>query len=521
MAEQWVCPQGHSVTKTPSETDAGGASDVPRCPVCGDVLTKEPAGKPKGLWSVMGREQASPDGDTSHERPSAASPTEPSSDESADKPKSLWSVMQQGPKPKSADDAAPGAAARPKRRPAAGSKRPKVATPPWAEPGAAASAAKSASGRSRPAAGPSAASTMSPGTTAVPAPPKVPVEEAEEPDFLPLDDEPSAPPAESAIAVPSAVSTGAVTSLVLGIASVGLSVMALGEAIWTKIPSTLIGFSALVVGLLAAGDIRRSYGRLTGRRMALAGMLLGTVGSLLGPTLFAGLGRSWRQEAGRGQTAEHLESIGQALTDFHSENGRFPAGTLFGADGQGREQPLHGWMTQLLPHLGEADLFSRIDLAKPYNADVNLPAMSTDVEVFFAAGADRRHIGRGFAVTHFAGLGGERLTAEGRLVHIGIFADRNGIRREEIRDGLTTTAIAGEIAYGFPPWGEPGNYRVIGAGINRGIDGFGNAAGTGAMFLFADGSVRFLPNSTSRDVLERLSTRDGSDDGELPKDLFP
>ena len=40
---------------------------------------------------------------------------------------------------------------------------------------------------------------------------------------------------------------------------------------------------------------------------------------------------------------------------------------------------------------------------------------------------------------------------------------------------------------------------------------FGNADGTGALFLMADGSVRFFSNKTSRKILEKLSTRDGAD----------
>ena len=47
--------------------------------------------------------------------------------------------------------------------------------------------------------------------------------------------------------------------------------------------------------------------------------------------------------------------------------------------------------------------------------------------------------------------------------------------------------------------------------------GFGNAGGTGAHFLMADGSVKFFPNSTSRDVLIRLSTRNGDDPVTVPE----
>ena len=97
------------------------------------------------------------------------------------------------------------------------------------------------------------------------------------------------------------------------------------------------------------------------------------------------------------------------------------------------------------------------------------------------------------------------------LVHLGLFSDGGPVRREQFTDGLSQTIIIGEIRDAFPPWGEPGNVRSIGEGLNRQFRGFGNEAGTGATFLHADGSAKFYSNKTDKRVLQRLETRDGAE----------
>jgi hypothetical protein len=52
---------------------------------------------------------------------------------------------------------------------------------------------------------------------------------------------------------------------------------------------------------------------------------------------------------------------------------------------------------------------------------------------------------------------------------------------------------------------EKNGLRDPGLGVNTGPGGFGGPSGLGANFLFLVGSVRFLQNTTSRDVLRRMS----------------
>lgn len=309
----------------------------------------------------------------------------------------------------------------------------------------------------------------------------------------------------------------------LGFLSVPLSLLAMFPVFWFKIPAMACGFASLVLGFSAAGEIRRSRGRQTGMFLASSGIVTGIFGMLLGPLAFAHLGRWLGSESGRRVTESHLESIGRALNDYHQQKGAFPPGGILKPDADGRPQRMHGWLTLILPYLDHQDVYAAINFDLPYDDPANRAAVSQDIPEFFATGGDRTKVGGEFGATHFAGFGGELLDADEGTLPAGIFGPNSDVTRDRVGN-LSQTFAAGEIASNIPTWSEPENWRVIGRGLNRDIDGFGNAAGTGASFLMADGSVRFFSNATDPSILLRLSRRDPtkvavsapSESGKLP-----
>ncbi|WP_406697272.1 H-X9-DG-CTERM domain-containing protein [Singulisphaera sp. Ch08] len=74
-----------------------------------------------------------------------------------------------------------------------------------------------------------------------------------------------------------------------------------------------------------------------------------------------------------------------------------------------------------------------------------------------------------------------------------------------MRRAAAHTILAGEVAEGFKPWGDPTNLRDAGLGVNQAPGGFGGPSGAGANLLFMDGSVQFFSNTTSPLVFRRLS----------------
>jgi hypothetical protein len=306
-------------------------------------------------------------------------------------------------------------------------------------------------------------------------------------------------------------SRGAVRSVILGGVAVLASALALLPELYAKIPGTLLGFLALMVGLLAMGEIRRSRGRQGGRNWAGTGIALGVLAMLLGPIAFSPLGSELRLRYGRRQTAKNLERVGTALNDYYHDHGHFPPGSIHEQKKGGEDVPLHNWTTMLLPYLGEdeAALHQKIDLKLPYNHETNRRAMERGIDAFYASGSSRQKTQAGFAVTHSVALGGTLDVENVGRVNVGVFSRNSRVKRSDVTDGLEHTLVAGEVAFDFPAWGEPGQYRSIGKGLNTTRDGFGNPDRTGAMFLRADGSVKFLSNKIDLDVLRNLSTRNG------------
>lgn len=280
---------------------------------------------------------------------------------------------------------------------------------------------------------------------------------------------------------------------------------------WWRFPALAIGLIAVVLGFMASSDVRLSRGRLKGRWTARCSVLMGSFGMFLAPIVFAGMGERAREQAGREQIEGRLTRIGQALDQIHAQQGHFPEAALRGRDVNGDLVPMHGWMTPLLPALGYDPIYRKIDLRQPYDAPANVAAMQQPIPEFTLPKRKPSRSPRGFSLTQFAGVGGQDVREPTGLVHFGLFSDGGPTRREHFTDGLSQTIIVGEIRDAFPPWGEPGNVRSIGEGLNRQFRGFGNENGTGATFLHADGSVKFYSNKTDKRVLQRLETRDGAE----------
>lgn len=306
----------------------------------------------------------------------------------------------------------------------------------------------------------------------------------------------------------------AVTALACAVLTVLVAAASLRPEWWWRGLALGLGLVAVLLGFVASAEVRRSRGRLKGSWVARSSVFLGAAGMFLAPLVFAQLGERQRENAAREDIVWRLRRLGEGLDQFHAQQGHFPEAAIKGRDAHGDTVPMHGWMTPLLPSLGQDALYRRIDLKQPFDAPENVPAMQQQIPEFSLPRRRPARSQRGFALAHFAGIGGQDVREPTGLVHFGMFTDGSSVKREQITDGLSQTLIVGEIRDRdppAPPWGEPGNVRSIGDGLNRQFRGFGNEKGTGATFLHADGSVKFYSNKTDRRVLERLETRDGGE----------
>ncbi len=187
--------------------------------------------------------------------------------------------------------------------------------------------------------------------------------------------------------------------------------------------------------------------------------------------------------ARRAQSVNNLKQIGLGLGNYAEANETFPPGGTFDAQGQ----PLHSWMTRVLPFIEQSELHNSIDLEVAWDAPRNPCAplqervntyLNPEISVQTLGGGDM-----GYAPSHYAGnvhiLGGDVARAP-----------------RDIKDGAEQTIMAGEAPAGFKAWGNPTNWRDPARGVNRAPDGFGGPYAGGANFTFADGSVKFLKNTT-------------------------
>ena len=313
------------------------------------------------------------------------------------------------------------------------------------------------------------------------------------------------------------VNPGAKTArlaFVFGVAAFLLAILNVLPGMLVKTPATLTGLGALVWGYQSLNESKRSADRTKLKLTAGGGLTFGLLGMFAGPMYLTAIGDNWREAQLRNAISGNLTRIGKAVEVFYDHHNAFPRATYL-VDGE-IDIPMHSWQSALLPHMGYDQVARQIQRGQPYDHPDNFEAMSTIIPVFLVPNVDHQPTLRGLSTTHFAGVGGETLTDAGR-VDVGVFTRGMTLNEESLSDGASQTMLAGEITRAVPAWGEPGNWRTIGRGLNRQVSGFGNAGGTGAHFLMADGSVKFFPNSTSRDVLIRLSTRNGDDPVTVPE----
>ncbi len=202
-----------------------------------------------------------------------------------------------------------------------------------------------------------------------------------------------------------------------------------------------------------------------------------------------------------GSSINHLREIGLSEFQFLTVRGLFtsdptssriqPSAPDAPETSSGKTRVVRqSWMTEILPYTGFM-VGGDLSQDRPWNDPRNSAYFKGIVPLYLNPEIVPLRNFQGYALGHYAGnvhLLGEPLTERG-----------TGI------GDASHTILAGEVAEGFKPWGDPSNLRDPGLGVNTVSGGFGGTSGSGAYLVFVDGSVRFFENTTSRDVLRRLS----------------
>jgi prepilin-type N-terminal cleavage/methylation domain-containing protein/prepilin-type processing-associated H-X9-DG protein len=259
--------------------------------------------------------------------------------------------------------------------------------------------------------------------------------------------------------------------------------------------------------------------------IAIIGILVG----LLLPAVQAA-----REAARRSSCANNMMQIGIAIHHHEFSTERLPSGVT---DDQGpvRYEPIGrhvSWTVQILPFIEEQVAFGKFDQTAGAYAEVNGPVARHQVPVYRCPSSPMQAPESEGAVTTYAGCTGG--------VETPIDADNGGllylnsqVRMRDILDGTTYTILAGDI--GDNPkmlnWtsgtratlrnAAHARFSVGYHGSRSGdkleaeaesqtplhVGGFASYHAGGAMFVFADGSVRFLSQAIDLETFSSLGER--------------
>jgi hypothetical protein len=138
-----------------------------------------------------------------------------------------------------------------------------------------------------------------------------------------------------------------------------------------------------------------------------------------------------------------------------------------------RADPEQSWSLGLVPFMEASNLYSAIDMHRPWNDLLNAPYTAQSLHYFLSPHESISKDENGFGLIHFAAtskvfvLSGERRTFD---------------------DGLKSSDVMlGEVCDGYMAWAAPGNVRDANNGIKFDTDSFGSPVKSGAVFAYVDG----------------------------------
>lgn len=287
--------------------------------------------------------------------------------------------------------------------------------------------------------------------------------------------------------------------------------------------------------------------------IAVIGLLVG----LLLPAVQAA-----REAARRNECANHLKQIGLACQSYHDVMNRFSPGYCASGAyvaGQTDTSPGWGWASCLLPYLEQQPIEQAIDFRRPIEDPVNGSAVRTSIaiylcpsdivasETFSVPDAAGQPVVLA-APSSYAGCVGNDASDVAGPSGSGVFYRNSATRLADLTDGSSVTILVGERAWanaqgiwagavsggvclrgkynrcpaGGAAWAPAPMLNLAHAHLNNatadpdgGLDDFSSLHPEGSNFVFADGSVHFIPSlpddAPAGIVFQGLGTRSGGE----------
>ncbi len=285
--------------------------------------------------------------------------------------------------------------------------------------------------------------------------------------------------------------------------------------------------------------------------IAIIGMLV----ALLIPAVQAARGA-----ARRSACSNNLKQVGLAILNFESAAGKYPPGQTWTALPGREDRGDYSWMALVLPYMEEQAIYDKFNFKLPFQHQANRLPSAAVIPAYLCPSTSRRdkqrdaeelirdwngQIGVTLGCTDYLGIAGPSsirknpATLERYRRQQGILIGTKGLENESrllesppvkvtsVTDGTSHTVMVTECTGRGTEkededpsgsWVSGKNITHVNDGVNRsGAKSswndeliFAEHAG-GANGAFADGSVRFLNTSTSKDIILSQCSRNGGE----------
>lgn len=190
----------------------------------------------------------------------------------------------------------------------------------------------------------------------------------------------------------------------------------------------------------------------------------------------------------RTQCSNQLKRIAVAMHNYHEAHGKFPPAIGYGPDGK----TPHSWRVALLPFLGQAELHKKCNFKEPWDSPNNTKLLEEIPAAYRCPKVD----GDSTCSSYFVLTGPST-----------VFSGPEGTSRSDIIDGTNSTLLVVEAKRDIP-WTRPAD---IPYDLGEPLPKLGGMHSGGSYASFADGSVRWIADSTPEKDLRALCTKAGKE----------
>ena len=301
----------------------------------------------------------------------------------------------------------------------------------------------------------------------------------------------SAPMAEPVKPMPHkapGTSGKAIASLVLGLLSI--------------VGMCLTGIPGLILGIMGLGDIGKSGGRVGGKGLAIAGIVLSSLGTFALPVIGILIGmllpavQQVRQAARTVTSQNNVRQQVLGMLNYESAHMKFPL-----QDNNGLS-----WRVHILPYMDHQHLYQQFNLEEPWDSPNNI-ALLPQMPIFYDC-PSVGHLPPGFTVYQVPYTD----VSDGSNPEFRALFENSGegVKFREITDGMSNTIAVVEVdAAAAVEWTKPADWEYD---PSDPMHDLGNVNPGRIIVGMADGSVNTVPTDVNPAQFDAMTTRNGGEE---------